>query len=146
MNLDGSAAELAGDPTATNPTMDGRADSPVANTVKTLDEFWVAFYQTQTPRVLTCLKGLKYAFEDGQLIITLNASHQESIIEEIRPQMMQAFKAQLPQLKIQTIQTEMGKIEVQERRPYTDKEKLDYLTKKHPGLAEALESLHLRLP
>jgi hypothetical protein len=60
--------------------------------------------------------------------------------------MMQAFKAQLPQLKIQTIQTEMGKIEVQERRPYTDKEKLDYLTKKHPGLAEALESLHLRLP
>ncbi len=146
VNLDGSAAELAGDPTATNPTMDGRADSPVANTVKTLDEFWVAFYQTQTPRVLTCLKGLKYAFEDGQLIITLNASHQESIIEEIRPQMMQAFKAQLPQLKIQTIQTEMGKIEVQERRPYTDKEKLDYLTKKHPGLAEALESLHLRLP
>ena len=113
---------------------------------KTLDEFWVDFYQTQTPRVLTCLKGLKYGIEEGQLIITLNASHQDGIIEEIRPLMMQAIKKQVAHLKIQSIQTVMGKIEVQERRPYTDKEKLDYLVKKHPGLAEALESLHLRLP
>ena len=113
---------------------------------KTLDEFWVDFYQTQTPRVLTCLKGLKYGIEEGQLIITLNASHQDGIIEEIRPLMMQAIKKQVANLKIQSIQTVMGKIEVQERRPYTDKEKLDYLVKKHPGLAEALESLHLRLP
>jgi hypothetical protein len=60
--------------------------------------------------------------------------------------MMQAIKKQVAHLKIQSIQTVMGKIEVQERRPYTDKEKLDYLVKKHPGLAEALESLHLRLP
>ena len=113
---------------------------------KTLDEFWVDFYQTQTPRVLTCLKGLKYGIEEGQLIITLNASHQDGIIEEIRPLMMQAIKKQVAHLKIQSIQTVMGKIEVQERRPYTDKEKLDYLVKKHSGLAEALESLHLRLP
>ena len=113
---------------------------------KTLDEFWVEFYQPQTPRVLTCLKGLKYAIEDNVLVITLNASHQESIIEEIRPQMMQAIRAQIPHLNIQGIQSVVGKIEVQERRPYTDKEKLEYLMKKHPGLAEALESLHLRLP
>jgi DNA polymerase-3 subunit gamma/tau len=113
---------------------------------KTLDEFWVDFYQTQTPRVLTCLKGLKYGIEEGQLIIILNATHQDVIIEEIRPLMMQAIKKHIAHLKIQSIQTVMGKIEVQERRPYTDKEKLDYLVKKHPGLAEALESLHLRLP
>ena len=113
---------------------------------KTLDEFWVDFYQPQTPRVLTCLKGVKYAIEDNVLVVTLNASHQESIIEEIRPQMMQAIRAQIPHLNIQGIQSVVGKIEVQERRPYTDKEKLEYLMKKHPGLAEALESLHLRLP
>jgi hypothetical protein len=40
----------------------------------------------------------------------------------------------------------MGEIQVVERRPYTDKEKLDFLVKKHPALGEALESLHLRLP
>lgn len=130
------------------PSMVASALENVATPIsqKTLDEFWVDYYKTQTPRVLTCLKGLKYAIEDDQLVITLNASHQADIIEEIRPQMMQAIKAQLPQLRIQGIQSVVGKIEVQERRPYTDKEKLDYLVKKHPGLAEALESLHLRLP
>ncbi len=133
--LDSSAAEL--------PINAGLASN---HSKQTLDEFWVDFYQTQTPRVLTCLKGLKYGIEEGQLVITLNASHQDGIIEEIRPLMMQAIKKQVAHLKIQSIQTVMGKIEVQERRPYTDKEKLDYLVKKHPGLAEALESLHLRLP
>jgi len=133
--LDSSAAE--------SPINAGLASN---SSKKTLDEFWVDFYQTQTPRVLTCLKGLKYGIEEGQLIITLNASHQDGIIEEIRTLMMQAIKKQVAHLKIQSIQTVMGKIEVQERRPYTDKEKLDYLVKKHPGLAEALESLHLRLP
>ena len=134
-SLDSSAAE--------SPINAGLASN---SSKKTLDEFWVDFYQTQTPRVLTCLKGLKYGIEEEQLIITLNASHQDGIIEEIRPLMMQAIKKQVAHLKIQSIQTVMGKIEVQERRPYTDKEKLDYLVKKHPGLAEALESLHLRLP
>ncbi len=133
--LDSSAAE--------SPINAGLASN---SSKKTLDEFWVDFYQTQTPRVLTCLKGLKYGIEEEQLIITLNASHQDGIIEEIRPLMMQAIKKQVAHLKIQSSQTVMGKIEVQERRPYTDKEKLDYLVKKHPGLAEALESLHLRLP
>jgi DNA polymerase-3 subunit gamma/tau len=133
--LDSSAAEL--------PINAGLASN---HSKQTLDEFWVDFYQTQTPRVLTCLKGLKYGIEEGQLIITLNASHQDGIIEEIRTLMMQAIKKQVAHLKIQSIQTVMGKIEVQERRPYTDKEKLDYLVKKHPGLAETLESLHLRLP
>lgn len=129
-------------------TMAGAA--PIAQTSpsapKTLDEFWIDFYQPQTPRVLTCLKGLKYAVEDNVLVIKLNASHQESIIEEIRPQMMQAIRAQIPHLNIQGIQSVVGKIEVQERRPYTDKEKLEYLMKKHPGLAEVMETLHLRLP
>ena len=140
---DENEQDASGSDIATTATFTGVGSS---TSKKSLDEFWVDFYQTQTPRVLTCLKGLKYAVEEGQLVITLNASHQDGIIEEIRPIMMQAIKKQVAHLKIQSIQTVMGKIEVQERRPYTDKEKLDYLVKKHPGLAEALESLHLRLP
>ena len=118
--------------------------SPISN--KNIDEAWVEFYQSQTTRVLTCLKSLKYEHLGNQLIITLNASHQESIIDEIRPMLMQMLKNQVPHLAIQSIVSVMGEIEVQERRPYTDKEKLEYLIKKHPGLGEALESLHLRLP
>ena len=120
------------------------ASSSIVN--KSIDEAWVEFYQSQTTRVLTCLKSLKYEHAGNQLIITLNASHQEGIIDEIRPSLMQLLKNQVPQLAIQSIVSVMGEVEVQERRPYTDKEKLDYLIKKHPGLGEALESLHLRLP
>jgi len=32
------------------------------------------------------------------------------------------------------------------RRPYTDREKLDFLVEKHPLLQEVLEKLKLRLP
>lgn len=120
------------------------ASSSIVN--KSIDEAWVEFYQSQTTRVLTCLKSLKYEHAGNQLIITLNASHQEGIIDEIRPTLMQLLKNQVPQLAIQSIVSVMGEVEVQERRPYTDKEKLEYLIKKHPGLGEALESLHLRLP
>ena len=143
-----------------SPKLDGNAenapsiDIPNRNEIltpssisnKNIDEAWVEFYQSQTTRVLTCLKSLKYEHLGNQLIITLNASHQESIIDEIRPTLMQMLKNQVPHLAIQSIVSVMGEIEVQERRPYTDKEKLEYLIKKHPGLGEALESLHLRLP
>jgi DNA polymerase-3 subunit gamma/tau len=143
-----------------SPKLDGNAenapsiDIPNRNEIltpssisnKNINEAWVEFYQSQTTRVLTCLKSLKYEHLGNQLIITLNASHQESIIDEIRPTLMQMLKNQVPHLAIQSIVSVMGEIEVQERRPYTDKEKLEYLIKKHPGLGEALESLHLRLP
>ena len=113
---------------------------------QTLDEAYAGFYQTQSPRILTCLKSLKYRLNEEQLLIELSTSGQESIIEEIKPQMMQFLKSRLKPNPVKNIGWEMGEIQVVERRPYTDKEKLDFLVKKHPVLGEALESLHLRLP
>ena len=113
---------------------------------QTLDEAYAGFYQTQSPRILTCLKSLKYRLNEEQLLIELSTSGQESIIEEIKPQMMQFLKSRLKPNPVKNIGWEMGEIQVVERRPYTDKEKLDFLVKKHPALGEALESLHLRLP
>ena len=113
---------------------------------QTLDEAYAGFYQTQSPRILTCLKSLKYRLNEEQLLIELSTSGQESIIEEIKPQMMQFLRSRLKPNPVKNIGWEMGEIQVVERRPYTDKEKLDFLVKKHPALGEALESLHLRLP
>ena len=113
---------------------------------QTLDEAYVGFYQTQGPRVLTCLKSLKYRLAEGHLVIELSTSGQESIIEEIKPHFMEFLKERLHKNPVKQVGWEMGEIQVVERRPYTDKEKLDYLVKKHPILGEALESLHLRLP
>lgn len=124
------------------------SDSGVTSieTYNSLEEAYVGFYQTQGPRISTCLKSLRYRLNDGQLVIELSTSGQESIIEEIKPQLMQFLKRRLPGNQVKNIGWEMGEIQVVERRPYTDKEKLDYLVKKHPALGEALESLHLRLP
>jgi DNA polymerase-3 subunit gamma/tau len=123
-------------------------DSPKPAKVvyQTLDEAYAGFYQTQSPRILTCLKSLKYRLNDSQLVIELSTSGQESIIEEIKPQMMQFLRSRLKPNPVKNIGWEMGEIQVVERRPYTDKEKLEFLVKKHPVLGEALESLHLRLP
>jgi DNA polymerase-3 subunit gamma/tau len=125
-----------------------KTDSPKPAKVvyQTLDEAYVGFYQTQGPRISTCLKSLKYRLNEDQLLIELSTSGQESIIEEIKPQMMQFLKSRLKLNPVKNIGWEMGEIQVVERRPYTDKEKLDFLVKKHPVLGEALESLHLRLP
>lgn len=113
---------------------------------QSIDEAYMGFYQTQGPRISTCLKSLSYRLNDSQLIIELSTSGQESIIEEVKPQMMQFFKAHLKQNPVKNIGWEMGEMQLVERRPYTDKEKLEFLIKKHPALGEALESLHLRLP
>ena len=123
-------------------------DSPKPAKVvyQTLEEAYVGFYQTQGPRISTCLKSLKYRLNEDQLLIELSTSGQESIIEEIKPQMMQFLKLRLKPNPVKNIGWEMGEIQVVERRPYTDKEKLEFLVKKHPALGEALESLHLRLP
>jgi len=125
-----------------------KTDSPKPAKVvyQTLDEAYVGFYQTQSPRILTCLKSLKYRLNDSQLVIELSTSGQESIIEEIKSQMMQFLRSRLKPNPVKNIGWEMGEIQVVERRPYTDKEKLEFLVKKHPVLGEALESLHLRLP
>ena len=113
---------------------------------QTLDEAYIGFHQTQSPRISTCLKSLNYRMNEGQLVIELSTSGQESIMEEIKPQFMQFLKARLISNPVKNIGWEMGEIQVVERRPYTDKEKLDYLVKKHPTLGEVLELLHLRLP
>ncbi|PHX77690.1 MAG: DNA polymerase III, subunit gamma and tau [Flavobacteriales bacterium] len=113
---------------------------------QTLDEAYIGFYQTQSPRISTCMKSLNYRMNEGQLVIELSTSVQESIMEEIKPQFMQFLKARLISNPVENIGWEMGEIQVVKRRPYTDKEKLDYLVKKHPTLGEVLELLHLRLP
>ncbi len=113
---------------------------------QTLDEAYIGFHQTQSTRISTCMKSLNYRMNEGQLVIELSTSGQESIIEEIKPQFIQFLKACLISNPVKNIGWEMGEIQVVERRPYTDKEKLDYLVKKHPTLGEVLELLHLRLP
>jgi len=49
-------------------------------------------------------------------------------------------------IKITGLEMILSGLENVERRPYTDREKLEFLTKKHPLLAKTIEDLQLRIP
>ena len=71
---------------------------------------------------------------------------QEDIVEEIRTSLMGSLRLHYSSTIIRNITTVMQEKVLDERKPYSDKEKLDYLSKKFPDLKGAIETLHLRLP
>jgi len=66
-------------------------------------------------------------------------------MEEIRIPLLQFIHKNYA-YPVKGMEVELGVVEQGERRPYTDKEKLDFLIKKHPDLAKTIEDLQLRLP
>jgi len=104
------------------------------------------FIATQGTRVSSALRLLSYSITtEGSLKIILGSKAQEGLIEEVRAALIQSLNKSLP-IKISGLETELAELENTERRPYTDREKLDYLTKKHPLLAKTIEDLQLRIP
>ena len=104
------------------------------------------FISTQGARVSSALKLLTYSLtSENSLKIVLGSKAQEGLIEEVRASLIQFLNKNLP-VKVTGLETELAELENTERRPYTDREKLEYLTKKHPLLAKTIEDLQLRIP
>ncbi len=104
------------------------------------------FISTQGARVSSALKLLTYSLtSENSLKIVLGSKAQEGLIEEVRASLIQFLNKTLP-VKVTGLETELAELENTERRPYTDREKLEYLTKKHPLLAKTIEDLQLRIP
>lgn len=122
---------------------DNQAEKSVA---KPIQEIWTEFCQSQRPRIATCLKNLDVELCNGLFVVRLNANNQEDIVEEIRTSLMGSLRLHYPSTIIRNITTVMEEKVLDERKPYSDKEKLDYLSKKFPDLKGAIETLHLRLP
>ncbi len=107
---------------------------------------WQNFIATQTPRIATSLKLVTYSMdEDGILKIIIGSKAMEGLMEEIRIPLLQFIHKNFAN-PVKGMEVELGVVEQGERRPYTDKEKLDFLIKKHPDLAKTIEDLQLRLP
>ena len=107
---------------------------------------WQNFIATQSPRVATSLKLVTYSMdEDGILKVTIGSKAMEGLMEEIRIPLLQFIHKNYAN-PVKGMEVELGVVEQGERRPYTDKEKLDFLIKKHPDLAKTIEDLQLRLP
>ncbi len=113
---------------------------------KPIQAIWAEFCQSQKPRISTCLKNLEIELVNTSFVIRLNATNQEDIVEEIRTALMGSLRFHYPSKIIRNITTVLEEKVLESRKPYSDKEKLDYLNKKFPDLKNAIEILHLRLP
>lgn len=106
---------------------------------------WLEFASGQGPRISSLMKLLSARVEGTDMIVTAGSMEQLESLEEIRMPFTRFVLAKTNE-KILRFLVERGEVKDTERRPYTDKEKLDYMLKKHPEWQEMIEKLHLRLP
>jgi len=114
------------------------------NKIPTIQEIMDEYCNSQSQRVGGLIKSISYSLNNSDLILTVSSKAQELAVEDLRiPLLQHLLKAS--RNTITNVLCVMGKVEETERRPYTDKEKLDFFLKKHPELNTAIEKLHLRL-
>jgi len=112
--------------------------------IPSIQEIMDEYCNTQSQRVSGLIKSISYSLNNSDLILTVSSRAQELAVEDLRiPLLQHLLKAS--RNTITNVLCVMGKVEETERRPYTDKEKLDFFLKKHPELNKAIEKLHLRL-
>ena len=90
-------------------------------------------------------KSIQSKIENDTLIFIISNKIHEGFLEEEKPVIIQKIKS-LTQNQISNFRYEFEPTMETTRRPYTDREKLDFLVEKHPLLQEVLEKLKLRLP
>ncbi len=115
-------------------------NEPIPSLRQIMDEFSVS----QSSRVSGLIKSILYKQEGNQVVVTVSSRAQELAMEDIRIPMLQ-FLLKRSKNSINNVITVLGEVEETEKRPYTDKEKLDFLLKKHKDLGSVIEKLHLRL-
>ncbi len=122
-------------------------DVPVADLnepIPSIHQMMEEFSSTQSSRVSGLIKSILFHLEGQQVVFTVSSKAQELAMEDLRIPMLQ-FLIKKSRNTINNVITVMGAVEETEKRPYTDKEKLDYFLKKHKDLATVIEKLHLRL-
>jgi hypothetical protein len=100
---------------------------------------------TKSPRLSNLLKSVKFDFEGPDLKLIVQSKMQFVAIEEIKTELTQEIIS-LSNNRYNSISIELGEVTETTRKPYTDKEKLDFLVDKHPMLQNAIDKLQLRLP
>lgn len=100
---------------------------------------------TKSPRMSNLLKSVKFDFEGSDLKLIVQSKMHFVAIEEIKVELTQEIIS-LSNNRNNSVSIELGEVTETARKPYTDKEKLDFLLDKHPMLQNAIDKLQLRLP
>lgn len=119
-------------------------EADVNEPIPSIHQMMEEFSSTQSSRVGGLIKSILFHLEGQQVIFTVSSKAQELAMEDLRIPMLQ-FLIKKSRNTINNVITVMGAVEETEKRPYTDKEKLDYFLKKHKDLGTVIEKLHLRL-
>jgi len=109
-----------------------------------LISWWNQFVETQSVKTASLMKMMRPVREGNEVVVTIAASKME-VLEAVRFP-FNRFITDISGGKLTSLRIVAGEVKEQERRPYTDKEKLDYMIKKNPDLEEVIRKLGLRLP
>ena len=112
--------------------------------IPSIHQMMEEFSLSQSSRVSGLIKSILFHLEGQQVVFTVSSKAQELAMEDIRIPMLQ-FLIKKSRSTINNVLVVMGAVEETAKRPYTDKEKLDYFLKKHKDLSTVIEKLHLRL-
>jgi hypothetical protein len=110
-----------------------------------LKQHWIDFSQTAGVRASSLMKALTPELQENEVVVKVASAAQQDAIEDIRIDFVR-FISQKTNGQIQSLRIEKGVAEITERKPYTEKEKLEYMLSKNPQWKEVIEKLSLRLP
>lgn len=99
----------------------------------------------KTKRVSSTLKSVHLLIKDGKFFIEVGSKMQQHTIDEFRTEIIRSIKSR-SKGKITNYEFRLNLQEVKSKKPYTDREKFEYLMEKHPSFAETVRLLKLNLP
>ena len=111
---------------------------------KVIQDLKSRILEGKTPRVASLVKALNMQIEENALIIEVGSSTHKHTIDECRHDIIIALK-ELTGGQVREFKYRLTEKEITSKKPYTDKEKLQYLMEKHPVFAEVVEKLKLHL-
>lgn len=105
---------------------------------------WQEFIETQTLRMKGLMRDLEPTINGTEVEVTVPPKKIEAM-ESVRFP-FNRFIIDKTDGKLNNLKVLSGELSQTDRRPYTDKEKLEFLVKNHPELEDVIKKLGLRLP
>jgi hypothetical protein len=113
--------------------------------IEQINALWLEYAAEQVPRITNLMKLFEIQLEGTEIFVTIGSKAQRDLMEEIRMPFWRFLREKCG-TGISAFRIEQGEVKETERRPYTEKEKLVFMLKKHPEWQEMIDKLHLRLP
>lgn len=127
------------------PQEEQKVADPAPVSQEMLTQYWIEFSHTAGVRASSLMKAIIPELQSNEVVVTIASAAQQDAIEDVRMNFIH-FVTQKTNGAIQSLRIEKGAGEITDRKPYTEKEKLEFMLSKNPEWKEMIEKLGLRLP